>query len=548
MKITACSIVKNEEHNISRSIESYADAVDEIIIVDTGSTDNTVEACKILGADVLTYEWNNNFSAAKNYALQNAKGDWIVFLDADEWFSPKLKKDEIRNILVNLDKATNGLITTMCEFDDIQNKVLAREITMRIFKNSPQIRYRGSIHEKLMNGEREMLHQKCLEIEIYHSGYANGLGKTKSKRNLKILNNILNKDEKTTTLNYYLFRENFILENVDDAIKFYNIFMKQKDAEQIIKSHDSIVCVYEYMYRLMVKFPDKFCKVDINNLLTTAFNKYPNLPIHSYLIGCEKFKEKDFINSYEWISKSIELNSEFVDPYTNTFTYYISEAYCKLGHICIQTGSFEKAFDWYIKAVKGANINELLEILPNLYKIIEAQPEEDIILFLNSVLDISVKETIQCILMTLKKTRLHKVFIYYALKYNQEFDGQDDTTYLAMILTGQAELAVETAILANQHAKVTGNQMKGGADNTIHEGWQMDYAVIAILFSKNKEMYKKYRESFSIVQREIVEAYLEERKCEHLCEELEKELKKIKNDVYYIFNQQEMDCLQQIVM
>ena len=86
MKISACVITKNEEKNIARCINSYKDIVDEIILVDTGSTDNTVEIAKSLGAKIYYYEWQNDFSAAKNYALSMAKGDWIIFLDADEFF------------------------------------------------------------------------------------------------------------------------------------------------------------------------------------------------------------------------------------------------------------------------------------------------------------------------------------------------------------------------------------------------------------------------------------------------------------------------------
>jgi len=86
IKLSACTIAKNEEENIAKSIESYKKYVDEIIVVDTGSTDNTREVAEKAGAKVLSFEWKNDFSAAKNFALDNATGDWIIFLDADEWF------------------------------------------------------------------------------------------------------------------------------------------------------------------------------------------------------------------------------------------------------------------------------------------------------------------------------------------------------------------------------------------------------------------------------------------------------------------------------
>ena len=100
IKISACTIAKNEALNIGKSIESYKEYVDEIIIVDTGSIDETVEIAEKLGAKVLKFEWKNDFSAAKNYAIDNATGDWILFLDADEIFENRIVKD-IKHMLKN---------------------------------------------------------------------------------------------------------------------------------------------------------------------------------------------------------------------------------------------------------------------------------------------------------------------------------------------------------------------------------------------------------------------------------------------------------------
>ncbi|SFQ02695.1 Glycosyl transferase family 2 [Caldicoprobacter faecalis] len=87
VKISGCVIAKNEEKNIARCINSYKDIVDEVIVVDTGSSDRTAEIAQNLGAKVYHYEWQNDFAKAKNFALSLAKGDWIIFLDADEFFA-----------------------------------------------------------------------------------------------------------------------------------------------------------------------------------------------------------------------------------------------------------------------------------------------------------------------------------------------------------------------------------------------------------------------------------------------------------------------------
>ena len=319
MKITACSIVKNEEKNIARSIESYKDVVDEIIIVDTGSTDNTVDICRSLGATVLNYQWNNDFSAARNYALDNATGDWIIFLDADEWFVPKLQKSQFIKKIKEFDKLADGLLVKICEYDNESDKVIADELVIRVFKNDPKIRFTGKIHEKITRvDDTKMRLINNSDLVIYHSGYSSNIIKQKSERNLKILYSIYNEGKIDTPLLFYLFRENYT-SNIEEAIKFYNLFMERPDADYVIKNYSTMICIYEFMYKIMLKSPKKYTKDDIFNLLNTAYNKYPTIPVHSYFLGVEYLKLDNFLESYNWINKAIYLNEKYTDKYTNTF-------------------------------------------------------------------------------------------------------------------------------------------------------------------------------------------------------------------------------------
>ena len=87
MKISACVIVKNEEKNIGQWLNNMRQIADEIVVVDTGSTDNTINILENAGITPYHFTWCNDFAAAKNYAIQQATGDWIVFLDADEYIT-----------------------------------------------------------------------------------------------------------------------------------------------------------------------------------------------------------------------------------------------------------------------------------------------------------------------------------------------------------------------------------------------------------------------------------------------------------------------------
>ena len=94
MKISSVYIVKNEEKNIEKSINSIKNICDEIIIVDTGSTDDTIEICEGLGCKIYKYKWENDFSKARNYAISLCSNEIIIFLDADEYFTSSLDQED----------------------------------------------------------------------------------------------------------------------------------------------------------------------------------------------------------------------------------------------------------------------------------------------------------------------------------------------------------------------------------------------------------------------------------------------------------------------
>ena len=83
-QISLCMIAKNEQANLKKCLNSVKDLVDEIIIVDTGSTDKTKEIAKKFGAKIVDFKWKDDFSAARNECLKHATKDWILVLDADE--------------------------------------------------------------------------------------------------------------------------------------------------------------------------------------------------------------------------------------------------------------------------------------------------------------------------------------------------------------------------------------------------------------------------------------------------------------------------------
>ena len=192
LKISVCYIVKNEERNLPKSLDSVKDQVDEIIVVDTGSTDNTMEIAKGYGAKVFESPWNNDFSTPRNMALDNATGDWIVFLDADEYF-PEATAHNLRALIEQGDKHNKeGLLVNLVNIDvDRNNKVLDTTYILRLYRKLPGLKYHGRIHEELQKSNGEPISKISMIptnlLELYHTGYSEKINAQKAQRNLDML-------------------------------------------------------------------------------------------------------------------------------------------------------------------------------------------------------------------------------------------------------------------------------------------------------------------------------------------------------------------------
>ncbi len=192
MKISACYIVKNEEKNLALSLNSLYKTVDEIIVVDTGSTDNTIQVAKEYGAKVYSCKWQDDFSVPRNFSLDKASGDWIIFLDGDEYFTAETAQNLRAVIQKYEDSGRRGcLLIHRYDIDvDNSNEVLADTLMIRIFYNSPHYRYEGIIHEELLeNGKpiKELYVIEPKELKLMHTGYSASMSREKAERNLRLL-------------------------------------------------------------------------------------------------------------------------------------------------------------------------------------------------------------------------------------------------------------------------------------------------------------------------------------------------------------------------
>ena len=204
LKISACYIVKNEAENLAKSIKSLKNQVNEIVVVDTGSTDNTIAVARKLGAKVYSFPWQDDFSKARNFALSKAKGDWLVLLDADEYFTAKTAGN-IRQVIRQAQQA-DGLLIQMVNYDVDKAEVQDYFYQLRIVRNQQGLHYEGKIHEELKLSEGKSM--KFIRIppemlEIYHTGYASSVSRQKLERNLKLLQQAVDNGQSEADLARY---------------------------------------------------------------------------------------------------------------------------------------------------------------------------------------------------------------------------------------------------------------------------------------------------------------------------------------------------------
>jgi glycosyltransferase involved in cell wall biosynthesis len=183
VKLSFCAIVKNEAKNLGRCLASVKPYVDELIVVDTGSTDNTIAIAQRYGAKIGHFEWCNDFAAARNYANSLVTGDWILTLDADEELIVHSKNHFLKalstGIAYVLVRRENGVHDTELQ-------------VIRLFKHLSSMEYRYPYHEHLFYEDQPLANnhphvQPLACIEVMHYGYAEEVLVEKSISRLPML-------------------------------------------------------------------------------------------------------------------------------------------------------------------------------------------------------------------------------------------------------------------------------------------------------------------------------------------------------------------------
>ena len=190
LRISACYIVRDDARHLRTSIESLRDSVDELIVVDTGSQDDSRGVAVSYGAAVYEIPWADDFAAARNAALERATGDWVVFIDADEYFSAETRT-ALRAVIAQVDaEGLEVLLVPWHNIDEATGETLLDSYAPRIFRRRAGRHYVGRIHEELREADGSAPPSRPVAPELLtlvHTGYSAALSQEKGERNLRLL-------------------------------------------------------------------------------------------------------------------------------------------------------------------------------------------------------------------------------------------------------------------------------------------------------------------------------------------------------------------------
>ncbi|MDR1573502.1 MAG: glycosyltransferase family 2 protein [Clostridiales Family XIII bacterium] len=502
MKISVCWIAKNEEFNIARSINSVKDFVDEMIVVDTGSTDRTAEVATSLGARVEHFEWINDFAAARNYSISLSTGDVIICPDADMWFDPPFSKRHRDRIAQEL-KAPHAeaIALKLTDIDTATGVAINELFGTYVFKKSADIAYFDPIHESLRHADGKFLNTRyALDLNVNHSGYSPALLPTKAKRNLEMLKKAAERETAESgshrpLTDLYLMRENMFLDDFGAALESFMSLHRHPERVKAVLTYFALASTYFFL-GIRIAFTKRFdiSRRDIRENLAGLMKKllpdYGGTDLIDLLYQANFDMKGDlFLQGVDKLlpsfdAKSPRHNSESV----RSFCFLCSTA----ANLAWMRGENTKAFDYCVARMKITDVFEE-KTFSVLMSCIKGQPESEIILFLNNLFDYSVPVKAHALAEGLQRDGFQVIFSYYVMRQIKLGVAAKKHFLQLLIINGNYEEAVLRALSIEEDL----------GDPALIPGM----IFFALFCSGDAALYARYKEHLTADGLEIMECY-----------------------------------------
>ncbi|ADL06007.1 glycosyltransferase family 2 protein [Lacrimispora saccharolytica] len=364
-RLSQCMIVKNEEKNIARALTWGKNIVYEQIVVDTGSTDRTVEIAKSMGAKVFHFTWVDDFSAAKNFAIEKAAGDWIAFLDADEYLLDKDAK-RIKEILIQLESADPKLKPHILRTSlvDLKEDGTTNGITVqdRFFQNLPKLRYQNRIHEMIaITSGKLIICDLTKEISVLHTGYTEAVYKETNKveRNIRLLKKEVEDNPENYDAVAYLAETLKVSGNADEAEVLYRDILKNGVSH--INSARLITTYYGLMHTILMR--DKAEEEDEFFLLYEDAVKFsPEYPDYDYFMGVWHFRKECYGETVTYLENCLKKLEDYQGINVTHVPDVLTDIYTALVRAYVEISNFSQAVRYCVLILR---IDRYREIITN---------------------------------------------------------------------------------------------------------------------------------------------------------------------------------------
>ncbi|KLU62986.1 SPBc2 prophage-derived glycosyltransferase SunS [Peptococcaceae bacterium CEB3] len=338
--ISLIMIVKNEESHLAACLESAKDSVDEIVVVDTGSADATLAIARSYTDRIYSYPWSGDFSAARNFALDRAGGDWILSLDADEeLFSPGGDPGEALHTLAARDERVEAYLLPL------ENPASAHEINrfyvVRFFRHHPRHRYIGKIHEQITVSAPGVTEISTAPV-ISHKLVSGRERNRKRGRNLLILQDSLREEPNNYFLHYYLGVEWLMLAQPQRALPFLQTAYERLSDEHLLfraPAFRYLILTLQALGRL----DEGIC------LCQEAARHYPEFTDVFYLGGTLLEEKQYYVPAVAWFTAALEcaeppaLFSHLMGAGSFLARYHLGHCQTLLGQESAALRSYEQA-------------------------------------------------------------------------------------------------------------------------------------------------------------------------------------------------------------
>lgn len=343
--LSLCMIVKDEEKNLEKCLLKVKNLVDEIIIIDTGSIDNTKKIALAFTDMVFDLKWCNDFSVARNFSISKATNDWVLVIDADEFIESFDKKKVLDFISSKNNTKTVGRIKRINVIEDTLGIKKGAELISRLF-NRKYFHYEGTIHEQITRTDRDGYQIKSVDITINHIGYTKEEVERTNKleRNISLLKEAIEESPNDPYLYYQIGKSFYMMKNYIEAYKYFKKALSFP-VDYRLEYVEDLIETYGYALINSEKFSEA--------MEIEAYRGYYNTADYNFLMGLIYMNNANFNLAAESFLKCTEYDDGKMEGISTYLPYYnIGVIFECLGHKDEAISYYEKCGSYELAAIR----------------------------------------------------------------------------------------------------------------------------------------------------------------------------------------------------